>query len=715
MKIFLTILLNVLFLCAWSQNTVPVAGFTYKLGTEEPSANWKLNTFDDSGWDVGNTNVNDSSYAIGYGDGVEATVIDTTVSVYIRMPFSYDSLSLNEGLMLLADFDDGFVAYLNGVEVVRVNLGHTGEEIPHDRLADRSHEARRKRLVYGPNNFPYVFNRDSVDTALVEGTNILAVQVHNDSARGTDLSFYGRLLEMSYSRYNPYQMGKTTVSLDSTHLPIVVIETDEYGITTHKKDFPATMGIVHHAAGMNRPTDSFNVYDGNITIKTRGQSSLHWPKASFGIETKDDEMNDTNVVLLHLPKEEDWVLFGPFSDRSLIRNALIMEIGRRTGHYTPRSFFCELMYNGEYCGVYQIVEKIKRDKNRLDIKKLNSDEIYGQDLTGGYILKYDKRDPYGTDQEGKEIIVYPKADDIAPEQVEYITSYIAQYKESLKDKNLFDSEKGYRNYVDINSFVDFTIVNELCRNPDAYRFSTYFYKDRDDINPRLQYGPLWDFDLAIGNSIFQDGNLTYGWQFNLSTNTRLEHRKIFKDTVAVQAFQQRWKELRESTLSTDSLNEIIDSLVALLGNRVAKNYEVWPMENKNLEIFGFEYTFAINYEAEIPQLKSWLNSRMVWIDQNIDNIYYPYNYVNTSLENNLRGEVSIFPTVCSDRVNCLSTADSEIHFVLSSVYGTALGSVETVTSGEQVTLDMRSYPNGIYFVNAYANGSLVCATKIIKQ
>ena len=149
------------------------------------------------------------------------------------------------------------------------------------------------------------------------------------------------------------------------------------------------MGIIDNESGVNFIGDTFSDYHGNITIESRGNSSQGQPKKPYRFETVTAEGENDNVSLLGLPEENDWVLYAPWSDKSLIRNVLTYQLSRELGHYASRTRYCELYLNEEYQGVYVLVEKIKRDANRVDISKLTFDEIDGDDLTGGYILKFD--------------------------------------------------------------------------------------------------------------------------------------------------------------------------------------------------------------------------------------------------------------------------------------------------------------------------------------
>ena len=161
---------------------------------------------------------------------------------------------------------------------------------------------------------------------------------------------------------------------------------DEYKIVAH-------MGIIDNGTNMNYYDDPFNGYDGQISIETRGSTSQSFPKKQYALETQDSDGENLNVPILGMPSENDWILHAPYSDKSLLRNFLSYELYGEMGWYSTRTRFCEVVINGDYKGLYLFMEKIKRDNNRVDISTLNPDEILDDDLTGGYILKIDKKNP----------------------------------------------------------------------------------------------------------------------------------------------------------------------------------------------------------------------------------------------------------------------------------------------------------------------------------
>ena len=155
------------------------------------------------------------------------------------------------------------------------------------------------------------------------------------------------------------------VTLTSSNLPIIVIDTYEQVIPDEPK-ISAHMGIIFNGSGeINYITDSSSHYDGDIGIEIRGHSSQHYfPKKQYGLETRDSEGENINVSLLGMPEENDWILYAPYSDKSLMRNVLAYDIAKSLGSYAPRTQFCEVILNNDYVGIYVFMEKIKKDSNR---------------------------------------------------------------------------------------------------------------------------------------------------------------------------------------------------------------------------------------------------------------------------------------------------------------------------------------------------------------
>lgn len=410
-------------------------------------------------------------------------------------------------------------------------------------------------------------------------------------------------------------------------LPIVIIDTEGQTIPDEPK-IHSMMRIIDNGAGMeNRITDPSTGYDGHIGIEIRGASSQMFPKKQYAVETRDELGENFNVELLGFPKENDWILHAPYSDKSLIRNNLVYTLARQMGNYASRTKFVELFLNDEYQGVYILMEKVKRDNDRIDIARLNPDEIAGDDLTGGYIIKIDKFAGENNDRWFSEPSLsqyggvyyqyhYPSFEDIAPEQIEYIQNYIDEFEQMFEDGSYLDPQNGYYNFIDWDQFIDYAIMQEFAKNVDGFRLSSFIYKDKDSNDPRLHTGPLWDFNLAFGNANYYDGSNPVGWYFD--TNFEGDPWRIpfwwymiWDDDEFKYAFNARWQELRQGVLSDKHVNSMVDSLVSHLGPAIDRNFEVWPVIGTWVwpnAYIGETYAHELNY------LRDWITSRLLWMD-----------------------------------------------------------------------------------------------------
>ena len=386
------------------------------------------------------------------------------------------------------------------------------------------------------------------------------------------------------------------------------------------------------------------LYEGNIGIEFRGASSQSFPKKSYGVETWDENGEDINVSLLGFPEEEDWIFYGPYSDKSLMRNILIYDLSRDINRYASRSLFVDLTINGNYQGVYVFMEKLKRDSERIDINKLKDDENSGEDLTGGYILKIDKTagsnlgDGYNEQNSfdskyipnnatGNQTIhflyEYPKAEDITVEQKEYISNYISNFEDALKSDDFKDLTKGYAAYIDASSFIDFFLLNELSNNVDGYRLSTFMHKDK---NEKLKMGPIWDFNLAFGNADYCGGGETHLWAYKFNQRCPGDFWQIpfwwdrlLQDPAFVAQLKERWTMLRGGVFSEVSIIAKIDTYENTLKKSGAldQNFKTWNI----LGSYIWPNNFVGNtYEEENDYLKNWIRDRLIWMDGAINSL-----------------------------------------------------------------------------------------------
>lgn len=432
------------------------------------------------------------------------------------------------------------------------------------------------------------------------------------------------LISQSYSQ--------TPVEFTSSNLPIIVINTHGQPIPDEPK-IAADMGIIYNGPGVrNNLNDPFNDYNGKIGIEVRGASSQMFPKKQFAVETRDENGADLDVSLLGFPEESDWVLSAPYSDKTMVRNVLTYKLSNDLGRYASRTRYCELVVNGDYRGVYVLMEKVKRDKNRVNITKLNPEDISGNDLTGGYIIKIDKVE--GSDTQGWQstFLPYPGAwqrifyqydepdqDGIVAEQKTYIQNFIHDFETLMAGPNYTDPLTGYAQAIDVDSFVDFFIINEISRNVDGYRLSSYMHKDRDSKGGMLKMGPVWDFDLAFGNADYYNGSSLVGWQVDFRVGSDgfqipFWWQKLVKDTSFAASIYPRWQALRQTTLATPRIQALIDSMAQELDEAQRRNFQRWPILGQYVWPNDF---IGQTYSEEVNHLKEWIAFRILWIDARI--------------------------------------------------------------------------------------------------
>lgn len=422
----------------------------------------------------------------------------------------------------------------------------------------------------------------------------------------------------------------------SSNLPIVVINSGPNTIQDEPKVM-ANMGIIYNGVSVrNYMTDPFNNYNGRIGIEYRGSSSQGMPKKSYGFETWDVNGNSIDSSLLGMPKESDWILSASYSDKSLLNNFLTYDLARSMGWYAPRGVHVELVVNGEYQGVYILMEKIKRDNDRVDIANLQVTDITGDQLTGGYIIKIDKSTGNGgggwvsnyapdTNVNGQTIFYqyeYPSDVDIVPQQAAYIQAYVDSFETALAGPNFADTALGYAHYIDVNSFVDYFLLNEMSRNVDGYRLSTYLYKDKASNGGKLVIGPCWDYDIAWGNANYCLGNDTSGWAIDFAMACPGDYwqlpfwwDRLMEDTSFQNKVRCRWEELSQSVLSVNYLHNYCDSMHTLLAEGASRNFTTWAI--LGTYVWPNPGPLPTTYAGEIQELKTWISRRYNWMDANM--------------------------------------------------------------------------------------------------
>ena len=592
----------------WEAIVIAENQWNYHVGNSEPPSSWFEPSFIDSSWLSG-------PGGIGYGDNDDRTIIETAYSVYLRREFNIVDTSLISLLYLFPDYDDAFVAYLNGVEICRSNIGTVGEPPEFDALPYEHSEAV---LYRGRTPESYMIDKSQLNN----GSNILAVQVNNNGRNSSDISSLMFLIAAISDDSNNYQALPSWFEepFASSNLPIFVINTGGQPIVDEPK-ITATLGLIDNGEGnINYLTDEYNNYNGNIGIEIRGNSSQEFPKKSYGFETRLENGENNNVSLLGLPKENDWILYAPYSDKSLMRNVISYHMCRLTGEYAPRTRWCELVINNQYMGLYVFMEKIKRDKNRVDISKLKKSDTTGVELTGGYIIVKDWDDgiddgwlsPFHSQPFYR--YVYPKVDDIQPQQRDYIENHVTQFERVVDTASSLDK---YRDLINIPSFVNYWIVTEISKHIDNYKYSFFMYKTKDDKGGEIHFGPLWDINLGFGNYDFSRDPGPEGWCYTWANSPYLRPFWIYsisEESEIQNLINCTWNELRQSKLHTDSLLNFIDAQAEIIEEAQIRNFERWPI----LDDYVWPNSYiGETYANEIKHLKTWVYDRLEWMDINM--------------------------------------------------------------------------------------------------
>ena len=600
----------------WESVVLPGDQWDYLVPSSQPSSSWNQLGYNSSSWSTGNS-------GFGYGDGDDASIVSNTISIYIRKTFSITNLSDIEAIILDLDYDDGFVAYLNGQEVAR-NL--ISGSIPNfNQTSDGYHEALLPQ-GYAPERF-------GIDVNLLNpGTNVLAVQVHNQSFDSSDLSalpVFSVGINNTSSNYEtppswfevPYIPAE--VNFESSNLPIVVIDTFEGQEIPNDPKIDATMKIIFRENQQrNFLTDVSDPtaldYDGPIKIEYRGSSSSLLDKKQYAFTPYDDLGEKINVPFLNMPTENDWILNGLAYDPSYMRDFLSYKLSNLTGNYASRGKYCELVLNGEFRGIYVLQEKLKADDSRIDIKKIKDDDLTLPKLTGGYITKTDKIEgsdtiAWGMDNYGgwqsNFVHEHPKSSEVMPEQHSYIENEFLTLQSYVNIPSNSSITDGYPSIIDIPSFIDFMILNEISSNADGYEFSTFFHKDRND---KLRAGPIWDFNLTFGNDLFQwgyDRSHTDVWQFYDQGNMGPKFWKdLFDDSLFNCYLSKRWQELSAPgmPLNEEEIFELVDSIEVLILEAVERQ-EI---------VSGTTGVFAQN----IVEMKAFISERIEWISNQLTDI-----------------------------------------------------------------------------------------------
>ena len=472
------------------------------------------------------------------------------------------------------------------------------------------------------------YTTDGTVPSLVSGQSYSA-PIHLENITTIIAKSFKPGLHSSDALIETYIFIEPDVAQFNSNLPIIVVDTlgvdlphkDDSEYDDPYTDCRVVVVDVNEATGRTVPTDP-EQYEGWGMIKRRGEST--YGQGHYGLEIQDEYRNDNDVSLLGMPAESDWVLSYDVIDYSMMKNEIVFKWFRDMGHYAPRQRYVELYMNtdggkisaGDYRGLFMLREKIKRSKNRVDIDRLDTSHNLEPKVSGGYIIKCDKYNvgdtllsdylevsPYGINVNGggKPILSEPAPKDLTPPQLEWIAGYLNETNSVLwqnPNSSFYPgSEYKYTDYIDVESWIDHGIVEQIASDSDAFWGSYYTYKDRNGI---IHSGPTWDYDRSFhnnGGSYYQSYD---SWRENGDFFGKW-HMKLQEDLEYKMLLADRWFEHRKEVLNTDLTMQYIDQTIDLINESRSRPKKYYP------------YSFA----QENIYFKEWITNRLNWLDGEI--------------------------------------------------------------------------------------------------
>jgi spore coat protein CotH len=422
-----------------------------------------------------------------------------------------------------------------------------------------------------------------------------------------DFIYHGDLIVEKSGTSETYDIWVTTGDL-----PIVYINTGNENINNIEK-INGSIKVIDN--------NSCEMYE-NIGIEIRGSSAQSFPEKQYSLELYNSLGEEKEVPLLGLPEESDWVLYAPYTDKSLMRNVLAYQLSSKMGLYAPRTKFFELFLDEGYSqviekgyiGLYVLIEKIKRDNNRINIKE--NDPIAAVKGQTGFILEMTtgarirQEDVTIKTKRGADFFfIYPRQKYLTYGQKEWVLNYMNEFEDTLYGPDFKDPVNGYRKYIDVDSFIDYILITEFFKNIDTFYYSTFINMDPGG---KLKIGPVWDFDQSSGNNKIRDID---DWFY---LNKRWTDR-LFKDDYFISRYIARWKELRKNVLMNESISDLINmNEKTITEDGASRNFNKWQI--LGVSIYPYSEPIPESYMDEIVSLKEWLLHRADWMDKNIDSL-----------------------------------------------------------------------------------------------
>lgn len=439
-----------------------------------------------------------------------------------------------------------------------------------------------------------------------------------------------------------YGYDSEAVDLDElkTHLPIVVIETaeevpgaayrgneyTEYTLASDGDTFiTGQMKIFDQSNRYNQISDNAQLTS-QIKIRVRGYSSRWFEKKSYAVKTIDGDGEYRNLPIMGMEKHHEWALNGPFLDKTLMRNYLAMNLSGELMDFAPDVRFCEVVLNGEYMGLYVMMETVTRGNGRADIEKPNNT----RNVTG-YIVELDNAatEPvtaldnftkYTSVLKERAFfdIVYPGKLNLTPELQDYIERDVSAFEKALYSFDYDSKTYGYPAKLDVQEFVRYFIIMEVFMQYDIGKRSVYFYKD---VNGRFK-PCVWDFNNSLGNSDINEEMDDYQITGFFSTQAPW-FWMMLKEEDFIEQIIREYRSLRKGRLKDENLVTYIEETVDYLGSAVDRNYAVWgytfdPTNLKQDDKLSPDDMNPTSYEEALEEMEFMLLDRLHWLDEHIE-------------------------------------------------------------------------------------------------
>jgi hypothetical protein len=461
-------------------------------------------------------------------------------------------------------------------------------------------------------------------------------------------TFQAGSIESEVTAANYVLIGDSLTNFTS-NLPLFIIDTSGGNIVADSR-IPSYAVMLETNGPGNRTT--FNAtpdWQGRIYVELKGQSSLGFPKNSMNVELNTEDNRDKSDSLLGMPAGSDWVLYAPYTDKTLMNDYLTFELHEAMGHYAVRRRFVEVfvrttalkLTTNEYRGIFVLLEKIRIDNDRVDISNPQSGQP-GDPITGGYIFKRDKGSPgdiefttlYQTVTIAANGVAMqyhdPDGTDLTPLQRSWLTNHLNEYESVLYGPNWRDPLFGYRKYINVDSLVDQHWIVDFPKNIDGYRLSNYMYKDRGE---KIRMEPIWDWNLSWGNANYLEGGYTNNWYHPLlGGQDDIWLSRLRTDPDFYQKIIDRWGQLRTNVFALSNLLARVSTITNQLNEAQVREFQRWPRlstyvwpnpDGANLVPSGtdgvtlnFDVNYATpgTYPAMIGEMKKWITGRHAWVE-----------------------------------------------------------------------------------------------------